>query len=164
VTAMVNLCNSNFYTYIYIHIERSEFRDRNEVVANHLMVGNQKCVDGGQKVGATAIYISSEMGYENEVHINGAGEVDRIYVKGTGGREINKESNLYEQSFNQPLAYNYAMLVSAEHQLPIRVLVKEKEKIVYYGLWYVNKCEYKLMNGFMCWEFLLCREPADKQI
>jgi hypothetical protein len=150
--------------FLLFFIEGSEFSNRSEVVDKHIMAGNEKCVDGGQKTGATAIYITSEMGYDNTIDRDEEGNIVRIQVSGTGGRTINIKTNKYEQSFNQPLSLNLAMLTSAQHQLPVRVLLKVGVKILYLGLWVITKCEYdnKSDNDLISWVFTLCKAKAKK--
>jgi len=135
----------------------SEFSTRQQLVDKKLMANNQKSVDGGQEVGAPAIFVSTDMGYDNEVIRNEEGKIVRILVSGTGGREINPITNKYEKSFNQPLHMNFAMLMSAENELPIRVLLKVGDKIIYFGMWTIIKCVYDRLadSEVLVWIFTL---------
>ena len=153
---------SIFSATITTIIELSEFCTRQQLLDKKLMANNQKSVDRGQKVGAPAIFVSSDMGYDNEIIEDEEGSIVRILVSGTGGRTINKESNKYEKNFNQPLHMNLAMLVSAENELPIRVLLKIGNKIVYLGLWTISKYEYKKVDEdeVMVWIFSLEKSVA----
>lgn len=111
------------------------------------MAGNQKSVDGSQKSGATAVYISTEMGYDNEIIRDENENIVRILVSGTGGRAINLQTKKYEKSFNQPLSLNLAMMTSAEKELPIRVILKTGDKWIYLGLWEIKECLYTKLEG-----------------
>lgn len=120
----------------------SEFNSRRELVNKHLMVNEQKSVDGSKEIGATAIYISEDMGYNNKI-IYTDNIITEIHITGVGGRLISPETNLYELCTSQPLKFNLPMLTSAQHKLPIRIFLKnENNKIVYLGLWCIHSCEY----------------------
>lgn len=127
------------------------------------MSGHQKSVDGSQFIGATALYFSTNMQYDNEVIKDANNHIVEIRVSGIGGREINEDTNRYEQSFNQPHSFNLPMLFSAEHQLPVRVFFAEADnKIIYLGLWVVKGCEYKEWHDGSCmyWIFTLKKAIA----
>lgn len=121
------------------------------------MAGNQKSVDGSQQTGATAIFMNTDMGYDNKIVVDDNQNIVRILVSGTGGREINPSSNRYESSFNQPMSLNLAMLASAQYNLPIRVMIYKDNKITYFGLWVITKCVYKKKGEHMRWVFTLQR-------
>lgn len=132
---------------------------RDHIVSNYLMTGTQKSVDGNQHIGAVAIYFNDKMGYDNSIERDLEGNIVLIRVSGCGGRTQNVNTGLYESTFNQPLGFNLAMLSSAAHSLPIRVLYDTNNNITYLGLWQIIKSIYEKQEnkGSMKWIFTLVK-------
>lgn len=69
------------------------------------------------------------------------------------------EDGLYNFTANQPSDQNYAMVFLSQHDLPIRVVYKSKEKLyTYRGLWICTNYSYGLTsfsNGFKVYCFTL---------
>ena len=132
---------------------------RDHVVSNFLMTGNQKSVDGNQQIGAVAMYFNDKMGYSNSVERDHKGSIVLIRVSGCGGRTQNVNTGLYELTYNQPLGFNLAMLSSASHSLPIRVMYGMDKIITYLGLWVIVKCIYEKQDNELSlkWIFTLLK-------
>ena len=130
------------------------------------MVTWQSGIDGNREVGCVAVFVSEKSSFENKVQRDEYGNLEKVIMSGRGGRE--KYQGKYVYVTNQEHYKNYPMFVSAEHSLPIRLVLEDMQgEITYQGLWSCAGYTYSPHNnsgGFNIFQFMLLPWNAQHSI